>query len=202
MDIGSAAAVARAIALAIALAACAGLRAWLPLLLVGISARLGILTLEPPWRFLESNQALALFGLATAIEVLGDKIAAVDHALDAVSTVLRPAAGSLLAASVLSFVHDPLLAVVAGVVIGAPTALVPHAAKSGLRLSSTGLTAGLANPLLSLVEDLASLILFVLAVLVPLLAALLCAAVIVFLLLRVSRHRPACLDTVATPPVR
>jgi hypothetical protein len=191
MDGWSALEIARAVALAIALAACAGLRAWLPLLLVGASARFGLLTLEPPWRFLASNQALLLFGIATVIEILGDKIAAVDHALDAVSTVLRPAAGSLLAASMLSFIHDPHLAVVAGIIVGAPTAFLPHVAKSGLRVSSTGLTAGLANPVLSVVEDMASLVLFVVAILVPLLAALLLLAVTVLLLWRFSRRKPA-----------
>ena len=178
-------------ALAIALAACAGLRAWLPLFLVGILARFDFLTLGTSWRFLASNQALLLFGIATVIEILGDKIAAVDHALDAVSTFLRPAAGSLLAASVLSFIHDPHLALVAGIVVGAPTAFLPHAAKSSLRLSSTGLTAGLANPVLSVIEDGISLFLFALAILVPLLAALLLVAVTVLLLWRFSRRKPA-----------
>ena len=42
-----------------------------------------------------------LFGLATLIEIVGDKIPAVDHALDALSTLLRPAAGALLASSAL-----------------------------------------------------------------------------------------------------
>jgi len=191
VDSWSALEIARAVALAIALAACAGLRAWLPLFLVGILARFDFLTLGTSWRFLASNQALLLFGIATVIEILGDKIAAVDHALDAVSTFLRPAAGSLLAASVLSFIHDPHLALVAGIVVGAPTAFLPHAAKSSLRLSSTGLTAGLANPVLSVIEDGISLFLFALAILVPLLAALLLVAVTVLLLWRFSRRKPA-----------
>jgi hypothetical protein len=181
--------IARAIALAIALSACAGLRAWLPLLLVGSLARFNLLTLGPSWHFLASNQALLLFGVATVIEVVGDKIAAVDHLLDAISTVLRPAAGSLLAASVLSFAHDPLVALVAGIAIGAPVALVPHAVKTGLRAYSTGLTAGLANPVLSVIEDALALLLFVLAVVVPLLTALLFAAVTVFLLSWFSRRK-------------
>ncbi len=191
MDGWSAMEIARAVVLAIALAACAGLRAWLPLFLVGLLARFELLTLGTSWRFLASNQALLLFGIATVIEILGDKITAVDHALDAVSTVLRPAAGALLAASVLSFVHDPLLALVSGVVIGAPAAFVPHAVKSSLRVSSTGLTAGFANPVLSVIEDGVSLVMFVLAVVVPLLVALLLVTVAVFLLLRLARRKPA-----------
>ena len=45
--------------------------------------------------------------VATAIELVGDKIPAVDHALDVIGTPLRPAAGALLAASVLGTVDRP-----------------------------------------------------------------------------------------------
>jgi hypothetical protein len=159
------------ISLAIGLAACAGLRAWLPLLLAGGLARAGILTLGPSFGFLATNRALILFGAATVIEIVGDKVPAVDHALDMLSTVLRPAAGSLLAASVMWQVHDPLTALALGVAVGAPAALVPHAAKSVLRVASTSLTGGLANPLISIAEDVMTVAMFVLTVVVPVLAA-------------------------------
>ena len=158
-----------ALALAIALAASAGLRAWLPLLLAGGLARLGVLDLGPSFQFLGSNKALFIFGAATLVEVVGDKIPAVDHALDVIGTPLRPAAGALLAASVLGTVADPLTAIVLGTAVGAPSALVPHAAKSALRAASTAATGGLANPLLSLLEDAISIVTFVAAVLVPVL---------------------------------
>jgi hypothetical protein len=157
-----------ALALAIALAASAGLRAWLPLLLAGGLARLGVLDLGPSFQFLASNKALVLFGVATLVELVGDKIPAVDHALDVIGTPLRPAAGALLAASVLGTVSDPLTSIVLGTAVGAPTALVPHAAKAALRATSTATTGGLANPVLSFVEDAVALLTFVLAVLVPL----------------------------------
>ena len=98
MDTMAWADVVTSISLAIGLAACAGLRAWLPLLLVGGLARAGVLSLGTSFGFLASNRALILFGVATAIEIVGDKVPAVDHALDMLSTVLRPAAGSLIAA--------------------------------------------------------------------------------------------------------
>ena len=162
-----------ALALAIALAASAGLRAWLPLLLAGGLARLGVLDLGPSFQFLASNRALVLFGVATAIELIGDKIPAIDHALDVIGTPLRPAAGALLAASVLGTVTDPLTSVVLGVTVGAPSAFVPHVAKSALRSASTTVTGGLANPLLSILEDAILVLTFVLAVLLPLLVVLL-----------------------------
>jgi hypothetical protein len=159
------------LALGIGLAACAGLRAWLPLLLLGSLARWGVVDLSPSFEFVSTTRALILFGVATVVEIAGDKIPAVDHALDALSTVLRPAAGSLLAASVLWQVSDPLTAMALGVAVGAPSALVPHAAKSTLRVVSTSFTGGLANPVLSLLEDAIALVLFVLTVVLPVVAA-------------------------------
>jgi hypothetical protein len=169
MNVGALTEFLPALAMAIALAASAGLRAWLPLLLASVLARLGVLDLGPSFQFLASNKALLVFGVATAIEIVGDKIPAVDHALDVIGTPLRPAAGALLAASVLGTVSDPLTSIVIGTAVGAPSALVPHAAKSALRAASTAATGGLANPLLSVLEDVISVVTFVLAVLVPVL---------------------------------
>jgi hypothetical protein len=156
-----------ALAMAIALAAAAGLRAWLPLFAAGGLARLGVFELGPSFQFLTSDKALLLFGVATAIELVGDKIPAVDHALDVIGTPLRPLAGALLAAGVIGTVADPLVSAVLGIAIGAPTALVPHVAKAALRATSTAATGGLANPALSFVEDAVSVVLLILAVLVP-----------------------------------
>jgi hypothetical protein len=67
------------LAFAIALAAFAGLRVWLPLFFVVGLARLGVLDFGPSFEFLASTKALVLFGVATAIELVNDKIPAVDH---------------------------------------------------------------------------------------------------------------------------
>ena len=179
-----------AITLGIALAACAGLRAWLPLLMAGAAARMGWIELGSSFEFLASGRALALFGVASVVEIAADKVPALDHLLDMVSTVLRPAAGSLLAASVLWPVKDPLAALALGVAVGAPTALAPHALKSMARAASTTFTAGLANPVISVVEDGLTFVMFVVAVVLPLLVVLGFLSVMLLLYLR-WRRRPA-----------
>jgi hypothetical protein len=163
------------LALAITLAAAAGLRAWLPLLVAGVLSKLGIADLGASFGWLGSWPALGLLGGATVLEVAGDKIPVVDHVLDTVGTVVRPMAGTLAAAAALVHVQDPLVALVIGLVVGAPVALAPHVAKTTLRGVSSGATAGLANPVLSLVEDAVSLVLAVLAFLVPILGVALVA---------------------------
>lgn len=179
------------LAMGIGLAACAGIRAWLPLLMAGGLARWGIIELGPSFQFIAGNRALILFGVATVIEILADKVPAVDHALDSLSTVLRPAAGSLLAASVLWQVSDPLTALALGVAVGAPTSLVPHAAKSLLRAASTTFTGGLANPFISILEDLMTVALFVLTVLVPVVVAAVLVLIGLLVARRLVRRSPA-----------
>ncbi len=178
-----------ALGLAVALAACAGLRAWLPLLLAGTLSRAGVLELGESFAFLSTTKALVIFAAAALLEIAADKLPALDHALDALSTLLRPAAGSLLAASAIGVVSDPLTALVLGVAVGAPSSLVPHAGKAVLRTASTAFTGGLANPVLSALEDAATLVLFALAVLVPLLIA--CAVIVAgFFVARRMARRP------------
>jgi hypothetical protein len=160
------------LALGIALAASAGLRAWLPLLATGLLARFDIVRLGDSFDALSSTPALILFGTATVVELLGDKIPWADHALDAVSTFIRPAAGVLLSASVMWQITDPVHALALGLVVGAPAAAVPHVLKSGVRVASTATTGGLLNPLVSLIEDAIALAMVVLAVVVPVVAAI------------------------------
>lgn len=162
-------------ALAIALAAAAGLRAWLPLLVAGALSKLGIANLGASFAWLGAWPALTLFGAATVFEIAGDKIPVIDHLLDAIGTFIRPLAGALAAAATLVHIQDPLVALAIGLVVGAPIALAPHAAKATLRGVSTGTTAGLANPLISLVEDATALMISVLAFLIPILTVLLLA---------------------------
>jgi hypothetical protein len=189
MELGELWAWVTAIALGVGLAATAGLRAWLPLLLAGALARFDVVSLGESFGFLSSTPALVLFAVATVVEIVADKIPAVDHVLDLVSTVVRPAAGALLAASALYQVNDPLIAVVIGICVGAPVALGPHVAKSAFRAASSATTAGIANPIVSFVEDGLAIALFVLAVVLPILAALV-VAVIAYLVIRRLR-RPA-----------
>ncbi len=172
----------------IAIAAATGLRAFLPLLAIGLAGRFGLLPLRPEAHWLVSDPALWALGVATVLELAGDKIPVVDHALDAVGTVLRPAAAWLGGFAVLSGWGAPW-AQIAALVFGAG-ALAVHAAKANTRVGSTAFTLGLGNPLLSFAEDGAVLTLLVLAVLVPLLAVLL-VVLVTWLILRRLARRPA-----------
>lgn len=172
------------IAMGLSIAACAGLRAFLPLLVVGLLGRSGYLELNPAFEFLSRTDALLVFGLASVVELLADKVVVVDHCLDALSTVVRPVAGAVLAGSL--FTHlDPLPAATLALVVGGAPALTVHAGKAIARCKASLLSplhGGVGNTLLSFGEDVASGLGLGLAVVAPLLAACLALALVGFAL--------------------
>jgi hypothetical protein len=163
------------------LAAAAGLRAFLPPLVVGLLARLDLFTLRGDMEWLGSTPALIIFASAVALEILADKVPILDHILDLLGVVVKPAAGALVLAAPLVDL-GPVTTLLVALVLGGTVAATVHATKSALRLASTGSTGGLANPALSLAEDGLSLTGTLLAVLAPLLLIVL--LVVSLLLLR------------------
>ena len=84
---------------AIGLGSASGLNAWIPLLGLGIAQRVGAVTLTEPFDRLGSNAALIVLGLVFLIDLVGDKIAVVDHVLHAAGTVVAPASGAVVFAA-------------------------------------------------------------------------------------------------------
>src|SRR5258708_4552810 len=86
------------LAMGFALAATGGLRAFLPLFVAGLLARHGYVDLGPSFEWMQGTPALVVFGSAVVFEILADKIPAVDHPLAAAGVVVKPVAGTPLAA--------------------------------------------------------------------------------------------------------
>ena len=152
----------------VGIAAACGLRAFLPLLAVGIGARVGVLHLRGGSEWLANDTALWALGAATVLEILGDKVPVVDHALDALGTLLRPAAAVVGTYAVLHGWGEPW-APLFSLVFGAG-ALAVHGIKAKARVGSSAVTLGHANPFLSALEDVTSFGLLAAAILAPLAA--------------------------------
>lgn len=166
------------IALGISLAACAGLRAFLPLLVMGILVRTGYLGVNESFHWMGATPTLIVFGVATLVEILGDKFPSVDHFLDSAGVVVKPMAGTILFSTVI-IKMDPMLAVVLGIIAGGTVAEVIHVKKAALRVGSSTVTAGFANPILSFMEDITAALGISLSVLFPILAVFLVILVII-----------------------
>jgi len=157
--------------LGLGLSASTGLNTFLPLLLLSAAARFHIAGIELGHRFdwLSSDVAIIVLIVASIVEIIGDKVPAVDHFLDAVGTFIRPLAATVATASVLTGADvNPTVAAVVGLMIGAPTSFGFHTLKAGTRVASSAATFGCANPVLSLIEDVISVSLSLVAIFIPL----------------------------------
>ncbi len=166
-----------AIAAGVVLAASAGLRAFVPLFAVGVASRTFGWDVANEMQWLASNTALTCFGIASALEVAADKIPVVDHALDAVHTIIGPIAGALAGLSV--WLHfPPTVAAVLAIAVGAPVAGGVHLLAATTRVKSSVVSGGTLNPVASTVEDGVTLGAILIAILAPVLALVL--AIVLF----------------------
>jgi hypothetical protein len=152
------------------LSAPAGLNAWIPMLVASLSAKIGWLKLNAPFDMLGETWVLVvLLGLVT-IELFVDKIPAVDTLNDIIYTFIRPVAGGILFAAQAGAIGglDPTV----GFILGLVSAGAVHAVKATGRPLVTTFTGGIFNPIVSMVEDIIAALTAVLALVVPILAAL------------------------------
>jgi len=200
MTFADAAGIAVSLLAAVSLAASAGLRAFLPLLVLSIAARFGLVTLHEEVHFLESDVALIALILATALELAADKVPVVDHLLDVAATFVRPAAGFVAGFALLADLPDAVSVALA--LLFAVIALGTHFERAKARAGSTLLTGGVANPVLSVMEDFLATSLAILAVVAPLLAVLLVIglAFAVRRLLRKLRQSSGAVPPGVSPP--
>lgn len=152
---------------AVGLALPAGLNAYIPLLGLALAQRFEVVSLAEPWDTLGEWWVIALVAVLLAIEVLADKIPAVDHVNDVLQTVVRPAAGAVVAvaASGQAGENYPLVMVALGVLLAGGV----HAAKATARPVVNATTGGTGAPVASTVEDVVSVASTALAIFAPVL---------------------------------
>lgn len=175
---------------AFGLAAATGLNAYLPLLIVGLLARFtDLITLSSPWNTLENPWVLGVLGVLLVIEMTADKIPAVDSVNDAINTVIRPLAGAILFAASGNVISQ--MSPVLGMICGILAAGSVHALKATARPVITATTAGIANPVVSVAEDVVSAGTTLVAVALPGLAAVLVVLVLALVVWWfIGRRRP------------
>jgi len=150
---------------AFGLSTSAGLNAYIPLLVVAVLARFTpLVTLNEPYDALTSWWVIGVLAVLLVIEILVDKVPAIDTVNDVIQTFIRPAAGAVLFAATTNTIGvHPVLAAVCGVVLAGGV----HAVKAGGRPVVAVATAGVGNPIVSTVEDVISFVASVLAIVAP-----------------------------------
>lgn len=178
-----------ALSMGLGLAAASGFRVFLPPFLLSIAVRadaVDINLMDTPFEYFDSNVAVILLGAATVAEFAAYYVPWVDNLLDTIASPAAVVAGSGMTALVLEGSTDPViqwsLAIIAG---GGVTAAVQGATVVTRGISSA-LTMGVANPVVSTGENIAAVLMTLIAMVLPILAAVLVALLIGTIVLKAA----------------
>ncbi|MGC4807204.1 DUF4126 domain-containing protein [Micromonospora sp. DT233] len=180
------------------LAASAGLNAYIPLLMMGLLARYtDLMALPSGWQWLDNGWVMAILAVLLAVEVVADKVPVLDHVNDVVQTVVRPTAGGLAfgagSTSETVTVSDPgsfftssqWVPVATGMLI----ALGVHLLKSAARPVINATTAGVGAPVASTAEDATSIVMSLVAIILPVLVLAFLVGIVLFFFWFLRRRR-------------
>ncbi|TCS94716.1 DUF4126 domain-containing protein [Hazenella coriacea] len=156
----------------VGLSAACGFRVFVPFLVISIGAKAEFIELGEGFQWMTTNVALITFAVATLLEVFSYFIPWVDQALDTIATPTAVVAGSVISASLITDMN-PLLTWVLAAIVGGGTATSTQLLTASARGVSTVSTGGLGNPVVSLIENISSMIISVLAILMPILTGVL-----------------------------
>ncbi|WP_206446731.1 DUF4126 domain-containing protein [Agrococcus sp. KRD186] len=164
------------------LAAAAGMNAYIPMLAVGLANRFfpEAMALPDGWAWISNWWVLGILAVLLVVELVADKIPAVDSVNDVIQTIVRPTAGGLVfgsssTASTVA-VTDPAEFFASNqwvpIVVGAVIALTVHVGKTAMRPAANIATAGAAAPVISTIEDVGAIGMSLLAIVAPVLVLL------------------------------
>ena len=193
------------------LSTAAGLNAYIPRLMLGVLGRFtDMVNLPQGWNWLENGWVLLIVAVLLTVEIVADKIPALDSINDSVQTFVRPAAGGIVfgsgTAAQTAAVTDPGEWAKSGgwipVAIGVVVALVVSLTKTAVRPAANVATAGVAAPVLSTLEDVTSFGLVLVALLIPVLVLVILLALIwsgwrLWRRIRHRKHAPYAAPTAA-----
>lgn len=173
---------------AFGLAGATGLNATLPLFIVSLLARLGLIHLAPPYDALATD--IAFWGLLVlaVVEFAIDKVPALDSVGHALMLPAAAAAGAILFASQTGSITsmDPGLSVVVSLLAGGAISAAVHVTRATVR---PVVNLAFLGPPISFVEDASSAALTLAAVLVPILVPFLLALLVLLTALLWRRRR-------------
>ena len=166
------------LSLGLGLAAACGFRVFIPPLMMGVGSRLDLYKLEGSFVWVDDTWAIAIFAVATLLEIGGYFIPWIDNLLDTVATPAAIIGGIFVTSASLEGELDPSAQWTLSVIAGGSVSGVIQLGTVATRAISTGTTGGLANPIISLLEAVAS----ILCILISLFLVAIIPIVIIFLI--------------------
>ena len=166
------------LSLGLGLAAACGFRVFIPPLMMGVGSRLDLYKLEGAFVWVDDTWAITIFAVATLLEIGGYFIPWIDNLLDTVATPAAIIGGIFVTSASLEGELDPSAQWTLSVIAGGSVSGVIQLGTVATRAISTGTTGGLANPIISLLEAVAS----ILCILISLFLVAIIPIVIIFLI--------------------
>lgn len=170
--------------LGLGLSAACGFRIFLPMLGMSVASKLDFMHLSNGFEWIESWPALAVFAVATVVEIGAYFFPWVDNAVDSVATPAATIAGIVVVAAVMIDL-PPLMKWSLAAIAGGGSAGLIKGGMGLVRAGSSVTTGGVANPVVSFFELVTAFVMTLLALIVPVLAAI-AALVMVVVVLRVG----------------
>jgi hypothetical protein len=168
------------------LSAACGFRVFVLLLVTILASLSGQLHLSSGIAWNGSYYATVAFGTATIVEVLGYCIPWLDHVLDIAATPAAIIAGTLATASMVTD-RSPFPKWTLALIAGGGIARLVQGTTVLLRAKSSVSTAGVGNSLFSTLELVGSIIIALLAIIVPILCLVLIKSLCIFVIRKAGR---------------
>ena len=181
-----------AIVVGVCLAAACGFRVFVPLFVASLAANTGVDAfggvnfaemLGDGYSWLGSTPVTIALGVATALEIGAYYVPWIDNALDSIATPAAVVAGTFMTGAMMpEFMGDGSFKWILSTIAGGGTAGVVQGATVITRGTSTATTGGIGNPAVSTAELGGSILTAGLAVLIPILCAVLVVILLFFML--------------------
>lgn len=176
-----------AILIGVGLSISAGFRVFTPMLLASIAAKLGWLPLATGFEWLGSNVAFVALALATILEVISYYVPMFDNLMRGLATPLAAVAGTLMTVAVIGTENAEFLSWGLAFVTGGGAATVTSLTNTAVRGTTTVTTAGVANPVVSLIEDVSAVVLPIVTIIAPIVVIVL-IVVVAWLFIKFSKR--------------
>ena len=141
------------LALSMGVAWASGINLYATLLMLGLMANTGNITLPPDLQVVANPLVIGAAGLMYCVEFFADKVPGVDTGWDAIHTFIRIPAGAMLAAGAIGDVNPAVE--LAAAIAGGGVAAATHATKAGSRVLINTSPEPFTNWAASIGEDIA-----------------------------------------------
>ncbi len=176
------------IILGLSLSAASGFRVFMPFLVISIANKAGFLQLSDNFSWIGSTYALIIFAVATIVEIVAYYVPYVDNLLDMIAMPAAIIAGIILTATVITDM-SPMVKWTLAIIAGGGISGTVQATTSIVRGTSTAVTAGIGNNIVSTIENLSSTIISILAIVAPILAVLLIIVLVVLVVNFINKRK-------------